>query len=88
MLRRIAQFILWDHLIATMWISGTIVIFAVLNLVGLVYPVLKVIFHLDIQTYQLVDAIIGLVGMVSFLVLFLSYALYRRRKVDYRSEDN
>jgi len=88
MLRNIARFILWEHLIATLWISGIIFLIAVLNQFGLVYPVIHALFRMDVQSYQTIDAILGPIGLLSFIVFFLGYALNRKRRAENQSENN
>jgi hypothetical protein len=82
MIRKIAQFIFWRHLRATMWTSGIVVLIAALNQFGLVYPVLRSFFNMGTQAYQPIDAIIGAVGLVCLAIYLMSLLLNRRRKSD------
>ncbi len=82
MLRKIAQFVFWKHLRATLWASGIVLLVAALNQLGLVYAGLQSIFHMEVQTYQSIDAIFGPVGLLSLIVYVLSLLLNRRRKTD------
>ena len=82
MIRKIAQFIFWRHLKATLWTSGIVVLIAALNQLGLVYPILRSLFRMGIQTYQTIDAILGPLGLLCLAVYLVSLLLNRRRKVD------
>jgi len=88
MVRKVAQFIFWDHLKATLWTSGIVVLLAALNQLGLVYLTLQSLFHTGSQTYRIIDAILGPVGLLSLFIYIFSFFLNRRRKSDSLLGDN
>ena len=68
MLRRVARFVLWNHIKATLWVSGLVVIASV---------VCRLIAHSAV-----LDAIALATGLLAAFILVLGLLLYRRRRRD------
>jgi hypothetical protein len=81
-IRKIAQFVFWRHLKATTWTSGIVVVIAALNQFGLFYPILRSSFHVGMQAYQPIDAVLGPVGLLALGAYLVSLLLNRRRRAD------
>ena len=82
MLKKIAQFFLWEHVRATTWISGSILILAIVYGIGTNYFHLQSSLHLSTGTNDVVGSILTILGILSFFLFVLGYMLYRRRKTD------
>lgn len=83
MVRKIARFFLWEHLVTTLWVSAAVVIIVALNYFGLFYPALEP--HLDPQTYRIIDGVAGPIGLLALATFVLGFGLYRRRRRDRQS---
>jgi hypothetical protein len=82
MLRKIAQFFLWQHVKATTWISGSILIIVIAYTIGINYFNLKTLLHLSDRANNTIGSILIILGLLSFLVFIVGYLLYRRRRQD------
>jgi hypothetical protein len=82
MFRKLAQFFLWKHLRATLWISGSILIIAVVYGIGSNYFHLQSLLHLGTGPFEVIGSILTILGVLSFLVFVIGYMLFRRRRLD------
>lgn len=82
MLRSVARFFFWHHLRATMWVSGIVAIFAALNLVGVVYAVLRSLFRVSADAYRPFDMVLMPVGILAFGAYVFCLLINHRRKME------
>lgn len=76
---KVIRFIFWEHVKETLWAFGIILFISIFNWLGLIYPSLNSFFQMSIQTYSIIDNIISPIGILSFVMTIVSYALYRKR---------
>jgi len=82
MIRRVARFILLEHVTATLWITGIIVLAALLNEFGAIYSLMHSAFGTTKEAYTPFGVFFMPVGLLALLVFFLAWMLNRRRKQD------
>lgn len=82
MLKRIAQFFLWKHIRATLYISGFVLLFSILYRIGISLIVQRSSLDISAGVFPVVNTVVIILGMLAFFVFLLSYLLYRRRKID------
>ena len=80
LLRRILRFFFLDKVKATLWTSAIVLAISVLNQFGLIFPALRSLLGMSVKTYSVINAILGPLGILSFVITVMSYAFYRRRK--------
>ena len=82
MFRKIAQFFLWKHVRVTTWVSGSILIIAIVYGIGSNYFHLKTLLHLSNKANDIIGSILIILGILAFFVFILGYLLLRRRRLD------
>ena len=76
MVRRVAQFLFWHHLKATLWTSAVLVLVSIVY--GfVVYPRLP-----SLTVYAVLNVVLAVLGVGGFLAFILGLQLYARRKKD------
>jgi hypothetical protein len=82
MLKRIAQFFLWKHIRATLYISGIVLLLSILYRIGINLIVQRSSLDSSTGAFSVINTIVVISGILAFFVFLLSYMLYRRRKTD------
>jgi len=82
MFRQIAQFFLWKHIRATLYVSGIVLLLSILYRISINLFAQR--WSLDIGTgaFPVVNALVLILGILAFFVFLFSFMLYRRRKID------
>lgn len=82
MFKKIAQFFLWDHIVATLWTTAVILVVAILYGMGMNVFHLQTSIRLSTEAVDTIGSILTILGALSFFVFVLSYMLFRRRRLD------